>query len=332
MHLFGGVEGSVDDLSAEVESGLKVFADSGDDAALGRLLSRRADVCWLRCQFGPMEDAVLRALEHARRAGDEAQIADLEIQLAHAAVIGPLPVVDARRRCDELLATTPADTGAKGLLLVLCGLLAAMAGEPDEAGALCGRGRTILSMLGLRVGLAALTTWTSAVGLMAGDSAAAERDLLLAVTQLRAVGERGNIAALSAQLAEALLAQGRYDEAAALATASVEQAASEDIHAHIVARAAGAKAAAGLGRTDEAVAIAREAVTLAEATDSPVLAGDALLALAVALAAAAEWDAALATADDAQVLYDAKGHVPASASVRAFIEEQAEARTASTTA
>jgi len=207
-----------------------------------------------------------------------------------------------------------------------------MAGEPDEAGALCGRGRTILSMLGLRVGLAALTTWTSAVGLMAGDSAAAERDLLLALAQLRAVGERGNIAALSAQLAEALLAQGRYDEAAALATASVEQAASEDIHAHIVARAAGAKAAAGLGRTDEAVAIAREAVTLAEATDSPVLAGDALLALAVALAAAAEWDAALATADDAQVLYDAKGHVPASASVRAFIEEQAEARTASTTA
>jgi len=181
------------------------------------------------------------------------------------------------------------------------------------------------------VSLAAVTTWTSAVALLAGDAATAERDLRQALDRLNEVGEHGNLASLTSQLAEALVAQERYDEAYALVT-SAEQAAPDDVHAQIVARVASAKAAGGIGRVDEAVASAREAVALAEETDSPVLAGDALLGLAAVLAAAGEWEDATAAADEASALYDAKGHLPAGVAARALSERQAAARTASTTA
>ena len=76
-----------------------------------------------------------------------------------------------------------------------------MAGEFDEARSRCREGKEILEALGRGVGAAAITTWSSAIELLAGDPAAAERELRPALEQLQEIGERGNLASIAAQLA-----------------------------------------------------------------------------------------------------------------------------------
>ena len=109
-----------------------------------------------------------------------------------------------------------------------------------------------------------------------------------ALEQLQEIGERGNLASIAAQLAEALHAQGRSEEALAATVTSEEASSPDDVHAQISWRVARAKALAQLGRGREAKRSAATAVELAGTTDSPVFAAEALLALAEAHAAAGE--------------------------------------------
>ena len=112
-------------------------------------------------------------------------------------------------------------------------------------------------------------------------------------------------------------------------TATSEEASSaDDIHAQIAWRSARAKALAGLARGAEAELVAREAVVLAGTTDSPLLAGDALVALAVALAARGAGGESRAAATRALRLYEEKGNVAAARRAKALTESGA--RTPST--
>ena len=160
-----------------------------------------------------MEETLERALEHARRADDPRRQSEASIRLGFASLIGPLPIDLARPRLDELIESAAPSSAAKGFLLVSSSLPAAMAGDFDEARSRCREGKEILEGLGRGVGAAAITTWSSAIELLAGDPAAAERDLRPALEQLQELGERGNLASIAAQLAEALHAQGRSEEA-----------------------------------------------------------------------------------------------------------------------
>jgi len=318
-------EGGADEIAAEVNRALPTFEQAGDDATVARLLSRLAAAYWWRCRVVPMEATLERALEHARRAGDDRQRADIAVRLGIAAVVGPLPVPDARARLDRLLAETAEETAARGLLLVSSGLLAAMAGDVADARQRCAEGRRILAALGRTVGAARITTWTSAVEFFAGDPAAAERELRPALACLEEAGELANLASLAAQLAETLHAQGHHDEALAASTTSEAAASEDDVHAQIAWRAARAKALASLGRRADAEAVARAAVDLAATTDSPVLAADAMLALATALGGG---DEGRAVACRALALYEEKGSVVAAERARALTATGA--RTAST--
>ena len=140
---------------------------------------------------------------------------------------------------------------------------------------------------------------------------------------------RANLSSIAAQLAEALHAQGRSEEALAASLTSEEASSRDDVHGQISWRVARAKALAELGRGQEALDIGTAAVELAGATDSPVLAAEALLALAEAHAALGETEDGQAAAAHAQELYEAKGNVVAARQARALSEELA-ARTALT--
>jgi ATP/maltotriose-dependent transcriptional regulator MalT len=220
-----------------------------------------------------------------------------------------------------------ADTSAKGMLLLMHGLLAAMAGDFAEARELAAGGTAVLDSLGRSVGLAAISTWTSAIDLLAGDAAAAERALRAALAQLEQAGQLANLASVAAQLAETLVSDRRFDEAAVVADESERAAASDDIHAQIAWRVARAKVAAGLGAADDAETVAREALDLATTTDSPFYAAEALEALAAALLASGRHAEGDAAAGDALELHLAKGNVAAAGRVRAA---RRAARTAST--
>jgi tetratricopeptide (TPR) repeat protein len=322
-------EGNVDEVADEINRALPTFESAGDDSTVARLLTRLADGYWWRCQVGPMEEALERALEHARRADDSHRRSDVSIRLGFATLIGPLAIDLGRRRLDELIADAAPDSAAKGFLLVSSSLLTAMAGEFDEARSRCREGKEILDALGQGFGAAAVTTWSSAVELLAGDPGAAERELRPALEQLQEIGERGNLASIAAQLAEALHAQGRSEEALAETLTSEEASSPDDVHAQISWRVARAKVLAQLGRGREAQEIGSAAVELAGATDSPVLAADALLALAEAHAAAGDVEEGREAASQAQQLYEAKGNVVAARWARVLSEELA-ARTALT--
>ena len=320
-------EGGTEELATEVGRALPTFEAAGDDATVARLLTRLSVAYWWRCQVVPMEQTLERALVHARRAGDERQRVEISLQLGIAAVMGPLPVPEARERVDELLAETADETVGKSLLLVASARLAAMAGEFESARTSAAEAHRILAALGRRVYAAAITTWTSAVELLAGDPAAAERELTPAFACLQEAGELGNLSSLAAQLGEVLYAQGRYDDAVAATVTTERSASEEDVHAQVAWRAARSKALAGLGRRADAETVAREAVDRAQTTDSPVLMADALLGLAVALDGAAE---AQAVAERAVALYEEKGNIVEAARARQLTATGAVARTAST--
>jgi tetratricopeptide (TPR) repeat protein len=317
----------IEDFAEEVARALPAFEAAGDDATVARLLSQLAEAYWWRCQIVPMQDALERALALSRRAGDERLEAYVAVQFGFAAIIGPLPVGEGRRSIARTVEHMTEDTSAKGMLLLISALLAAMAGDFADARALAARGTEILDSLGRSVGLAAVSTWTSAIDLLAGDVEAAEQALRDALTQLEQAGQLANLVSVAAQLAETLVAGGRYEEAARFAAMSERSAASDDIHAQIAWRIARAKVSAGLGAGDRAVAVAREAVDLATTTDSPFFAAEALEALAAALTVAGHEAEANVAAAEALELYQAKGNVVAAERVRA---PRAAGRTAST--
>ena len=316
----------VEELADEVARALPEFEAAGDDATVARLMRQLAVGYWWRCQTVPMQDALERALVHARRAGDDRLVADVAVQFGFAAVIGPLPVDEGRRFIARTVDDMKEDTSSKGMLLLTAAVLAAMAAEFDEARALAARGTEILDSLGRSVGLAAISTWTSMIDLLAGDARTAEESLRSALAQLEAAGQRANLASVAAQLAETLVVAGRHDDAARFAAMSERAAALDDLHAQIAWRVARAKASAGLGAGKRAVAVARDAVDLAATTDSTFLMAGALEALAAAHAAAGETGEAAAAANEAIELYEAKGNVAAAARVRA----RGAGRTAST--
>ena len=245
-------EGGVDEVADEINRALPTFEAAGDDSTVARLLIRLADVYWWRCQVGPMEETLERALEHARRAGDPRLESEVSVRLGFATLFGPLAIDLGRPRLDELVAGAAPESAVKGFLLVSSSLLAAMAGAFDDARSRCREGKEILDALGHGVGAAAITTWTSAIELLAGDPGAAERELRPAFKQLQEIGERGNLASIAAQLAEALHAQGRSEEALAVTLTSEEASSPDDVHAQIAWRVARAKALAQLGRGREA--------------------------------------------------------------------------------
>ncbi len=328
--LYVRAESGVDDLADQVDRALPAFERAGDDATVARLLTRLATAYWWRCQVAAMEDALERALRHAVRAGDERQRAEISARLGISAVIGPLPAEPAAIRVAELLDSAPPESSSRAYLLVSASLLAAMDGDFADARGRYREGLALLEALGRDVGAAAITTWTSAVELLAADPEEAERQLRSAFERLEAAGELANLASVLAQLAEALERQERHDEALVATEASERSASVDDLHAQIAWRVARAKALVGLQQGAEALVLADEALELAGRTDSPVFTAEALVARAAALAATGAADESHRAAEEALALYEAKGNRVGAAAVEVVMERRAAARTSST--
>ena len=110
-------------------------------------------------------------------------------------------------------------------------------------------------------------------------------------------------------LATALVRQGRLTEALALTEEAERIAAPDDLDAQVKWRQARAAALAAAGDGDHAERHARDAVGLAERTDSVLLHADALGGLADVLAATDATAAAVEPAARAGELYEAKGDI-----------------------
>ena len=102
------------------------------------------------------------------------------------------------------------------------------------------------------------------VELLAGNPAAAEESLRKGYRALEEMGERMFLSTTAAFLARAVLEQGRDEEAEDLAKLSAQLAAKDDLLSQILWRGVRARVFARRAQFEEAEALAREAVVLAQ--------------------------------------------------------------------
>jgi ATP/maltotriose-dependent transcriptional regulator MalT len=195
-------------------------------------------------------------------------------------------------------------------------------GRFDVARGLIAEAKVLLREIGLTVWMAGpLTQMAGLVELLAGGPAAAERELRWGHETLDAIGEVAWLSTLVAILAEAVYAQGRFDEAEQLAMASRDSAGSEDVYSQILWRGVQAEVLARRGRSEEAASLARESLALAEPTDSLGLRATALTCLAEVLGLTGRAREAEAIVAQAVPLFEQKGNIAAARQTRGLLEK-----------
>jgi class 3 adenylate cyclase len=299
----------------------RLFDELGDDHGLAKALTLSAQAYWSLCNYAQMEDMLEQALVHAERAGDGRSRSLILEGLARAAHLGPTPVEEGLRRCEGILADARGDPPLEAVAIAMIGALKAQLGSFDEARASCGRSWAIGEEFGLKSWLATLPLYSGPIELLAGDAVAAERELEPGYEALREMGELGRLSTEAAFLAEAVYAQGRYDEAETLTEISADAATPDDAFSQIAWRGTRSKTLARKGELAQAELLAREAVALAEKTDGLNLQGDAFLNLADTLRAAGRSADAVKAAERALLLYERKGNLVSAARARGALHQ-----------
>jgi len=312
-------EPAAGEVEETVAAAIDVLTELGDERRLAKAWFLRAWLEWLGCRATATAESSRRAAAHAERAGDERGQAQALHLLIGADLFGPTPIPVARARCEEVAGMLPGQRRIEASAARALAGLTAMEGRFDEALGLLERDREILEDLGLRVAAASAAEIAGSVQLLRGDPVAAERELRRGYEAFEKMGELANLSTLAAMLAQALYAQGRDEEALRLTETSEASAAAEDLHTQVQWRAARAKVLARAGQTEEAVALAREAVELGGRTDFLVMRGNAALDLAEVLLLAGRADESVAAARDALALYERKGASAAVAAARRML-------------
>ena len=222
-------------------------------------------------------------------------------------------------RCEELLAEIAGrrPTVEAALVGTLAGL-EAMRGNFDDARGLYARQQSMHEDLGRPYSLAAATIMAGRIEMLAGEPAAAEAELRRGYVILEGMGELGVLSTLAAYLADAVYAQGRYDEADQLTHVSEEAATSDDIASHVWWRVTRARVLARRGSHAEAERIGSEALALAEVTDDLFLRGRALIDLAD-VRRLAEANGSVPLLEEALGLFEAKGDTVSAGRARAAL-------------
>jgi tetratricopeptide (TPR) repeat protein len=139
--------------------------------------------------------------------------------------------------------------------------------------------------------------------------------------RLGEIGEQNWRATNATLLADALMRQGRDEDALEVLAVADEIAQRDDYDAQVRMRAVCARILARRGELAQAEQRAREAVEMVARTDDIVLHGDALLALAEALRASGATNAATAALRQALELFERKENVVQAEETRALLAD-----------
>jgi tetratricopeptide (TPR) repeat protein len=294
-------------VAARAGAAATTLAACGDDTGVAHAEAVYANALAGLGQIGACEAALDRSLAAARRAGDTRR-ANVVLSMAPAAALwGPSPIPRASGRCLDVIRVLRITLWAPHVeahALRHQAVLEALRDRPDAARRMLASARGTFTDLGHRLGLLETSMYEGLVELLDSQPAAAEAPLRRAVDGFGVLGARVSGARAAALLARALLELDRVDEAEALADPLL---AGDDLKASIGLLGVAAEVLARGGDHEEAVALARRAVTLAAPTDALVDHADARLTLARVLRSsgrAGEADSELA---HARALYEAKG-------------------------
>jgi hypothetical protein len=171
------------------------------------------------------------------------------------------------------------------------------------------RARRILEDLGNTFAAALTGIDSGPIELLAGDPVAAEAELRRDHATLERLDDRNFITTVAAYLADAVLRQGRDQEADELAAFSAGAADPDDLVTQIAWRSVRGRVAARRGDPTTAIALVEEAVARSRESDDPVGQANALVDLAEVLGAAHRGDDAARAIAEARKLYAAKGAI-----------------------
>jgi predicted ATPase/class 3 adenylate cyclase/DNA-binding winged helix-turn-helix (wHTH) protein len=308
LRLRRGESAGTAEAAAVVARVIPVFQRADDEYGLCDALRLRAWLHWTEAHAEAAAEAWERAAAHARRAGAEHERIEILGWVASSHWWGPTPVPEALRRCEAIRSEMRGSlTAAAHVLQPLAGLHA-MKGCFARARELQADSVGAFEELGLTLTFAVSHT-AAIIELLAGDPVAAERSLRRGWKAFEEMGYKEELSATAALLAQALLAQGRDEEAQRFAELSEELAPADELIAQVMWRGVRARTLAGRGRMEEAERLAREAVALANKSDFLSDRGDAMFGLALVLRQAERPEDARAALTEALGLYERKGNV-----------------------
>jgi class 3 adenylate cyclase/tetratricopeptide (TPR) repeat protein len=256
------------------------------------------------------------AIANARLADDTRLEARLQAEYAQALREGHTPVNEAVRHCEETLQRGLSDRQAEALVLCSLARLRAMVGNFDVAREMIVRAGRLRDELGASVIVPLTSLQSSRVETLAGDLEAAERSLRHDFEKLSALGEKFVRPVVGTLLARAICSQGRFEEAAELASEVRSLADSDDVETQAILHCVQAQLDIHAGNLAAAEQSARAAVETVAAIESPDLRGDCVVMLATVLAEAGRPDEASAALAEALDLYELKGNVVSAERVR----------------
>jgi class 3 adenylate cyclase/tetratricopeptide (TPR) repeat protein len=310
-----------DDLRAEVAEARAELDAGGDDEALSVVWMGLANVEWLPCRFDAAREALIRAVDHARRSGDRSLFMDAMTMMLATQLLGSTSPEEGRQSIDDAVAEVGRD-GPIGLVaLVQEACFDAMRGAFDPARERIRESEALAERFGSDVWASAGYEFGGHVEMMAGDPAAAERSYRKEYELHRRLGDEGHGSTAAAYLALALCPLGRFDEAEELATIARRIGADDDLATQASARSAQALVRSARGEHDEARRLAREAADMYAKAQSPWFQGDSMMTFAKVSHAAGLLEEAVEAARAALAAYERKGHEPGMASARALIDE-----------
>jgi len=300
------------------EEAIAVFESTADTLGLARAWRLVSQSHYLARQGRQSAEAAETGLEFALRSGDRFEQQEILEWLGVALVLGPTTGAEGAAICERLLDRATGDPRLRLTIIGTHAYMIGIQGRASEARALIAEGREVADSLGETVWLfpvllAFYLAWLS-------DPVTAEQDLRPVYEGLRKIGEQSHFCSISTMLAQAVYAQGRYDEAEELSREAERSTRPNDVHSHIIWRGTRAKALARRGEFEAGEKLARAAVEYAEASDFLHSHAEALTDLAEVLALAGRKTEAASAIEAAIRLHETKGNVLAVAQTRALLD------------
>jgi len=302
--------GSFGELEREVREAIASLAGGGNDRTLAQGYLTLAWLLFWSGRIAEQVEAGQQGLVHARRAGDssleELLLRHLALGLAH----GPARWTELERfatenrgQADRLGARLPSR------MLVSLAAAAAHQGRLGEARTLAAEFRQGLEERGHTFALLSNVMVGAYIETLDGRPERAEAMLRASWDGLGELGERGFRSSIGVELAEALVALGRVDEALELLD-EAEQMGSPDDWLNVAGAAeVRARAALARGEHERATDLAREAVEIADAYEYVDLRTELWLLYSDALVAAGQPVEARRALEETLRLAELKGSV-----------------------
>jgi len=310
VRLHSGESGSWSDAALELTTTVIPLLEQQEaHGELGKAWRLVAMVHQIAGRFGEAGETIAKVIKHARLAGDERLVARSALGMTVNALCGPTPAVAAITQCEALIASGLADRQVQNLIICKIAQLHAMVGDYETARRNARSARSVLHDLGQGVRAAASSFDLGLVEMLAGDPAAAERELRPACETLQELGETYFLSSMMITLARAVLEQGRDEEALAMTATAEKSAADDDLEAQSEWRSVRALVLARRGELGDAETLARAALDLALQTEIPGLRATALSDLATVLSQAGRTADARRAIEDAIAIYTAKGNL-----------------------